>query len=179
MSKNSVLLSLGSNIDSRKNLKRAVRQLAASVPVESASRVFLSRGVGKEGMPDFLNAAVEVRTPLAPGELKYGLLREIEARLGRKRSADRNAPRPIDLDIALYGDEVIECEPLGLIVPDPEILTRVHVALPLADLAPRRRHPMTGKTLRSVAKRLEAKAGDDAIRRAPRSGFLRKLLESA
>lgn len=172
----SVLVSLGSNIEPKENLTAALEQMAAALDVRSASRVYLSRAVAERKVPDFLNAAVEVQTRFSPAELKYGVLRGIEAQLGRRRSADRNAPRPIDLDIALYGDKVIENEALGLRIPDPKILTRRHVVLPLADLSPARLHPLTGEPLSEIAVRLEAAAPEATLRFAPTKGFLKKAL---
>lgn len=153
-SETSVLLSLGSNIDPAANMVRAYDELCLELEVVAASRLFASVGVGDRPMPEFLNAAIEVRTDLDPFPLKFDLLREIEARLGRRRTADRNAPRTIDLDIALFGDLVIDEPDSGLVVPDPEIPTRAHVAIPLADLSPNRRHPTDGRTLRAIAEEL-------------------------
>ncbi len=127
-------------------------------------------------MPDFLNAAVEIRARRSAAELKYGVFRELEWRLGRRRTADRNAPRPIDLDVALYGNCVVESEPLGLVIPDPEILTRAHVALPLADLAPERRHPVSGESLAANAERLRAGLPSATIRLSDRCDVLKELL---
>jgi len=74
-----------------------------------------------------------VETDLDPHELK-AVLRGIEAELGRVRTDDKYAPRPIDLDIALYGQQVFELD--GSPIPDPGVLRHPHVAAPLADVAP-------------------------------------------
>ena len=103
----------------------------------------------------FLNAAIEVRCDLTPRELKYEVLRSVERELGRVRTANRNAPRTIDLDISLVGQQVFEDRVAGMEIPDPEILTQAHVAIPLADLAPERLHPITGERLREIAARLD------------------------
>lgn len=84
------------------------------------------------------------------------MLRAIEAVLGRVRTADKNAPRPIDLDIALWGDRVIEDRAAGLVIPDPDILRWPHVAVPLADVAPDWVHPADGRTLAAIAAGLAA-----------------------
>ncbi len=148
-----VLITLGSNIDPGRNLGRALELLRARLAVRAVSRVFESAAVGAAGAPPFLNAAVLVATDLPPRALKYRVLRPLEARLGRRRTADRNAPRTIDLDLALYGDLVLDDPEDGLVLPDPQILTCAHVALPLADLAPDARHPVTGQTLAEIADR--------------------------
>lgn len=173
----SVLVSCGSNIDPEKNLRAALEHLARFFELKSISRIFVTRAVGTGRMPDFRNAAVEIITDQSAAELKFGTMREIERRIGRRRSGDRNAPRSIDLDLSLFGDEVIQNEPLGLSIPDPEILTRSHVALPLADIAPGRRHPLSGETLRTIAQRLLAAAAPGEIRLQEGSGALLVLAD--
>ena len=160
----SVLVSCGSNIDPERNLRAGLEQLASCCKVKATSRIFVTRAVGSSAMPDFYNAAVELITELSAAELKFGVLRRIEGQLGRSRSDDRNAPRSIDLDLSLFGEDVIRNEPLGLWIPDPEILKRVHIALPLAEIAPQRRHPVCGETLSVIAGRLLAGAAPDEIR---------------
>jgi 2-amino-4-hydroxy-6-hydroxymethyldihydropteridine diphosphokinase len=157
-----VLISLGSNIRPELNLPRALRALAGhpGLHVLDVSRVWHSEAVGSPG-PSFLNAAV--RLSLAPGwrvqpiELKYEVLRPIERALGRRRSEDRNAPRSIDIDLSFFGDLVLVEDRSGKFIelPDPETLTRAHVALPLADVAPSWRHPTDGRRLRQIAHALE------------------------
>lgn len=109
----------------------------------------------------FLNAAARIETSLSPRDLKFGVLRPLEEKLGRRRSADRYAPRPIDLDIAIFGSLVVDEPDRGLVIPDPEIATCAHLALPLADLEPLFRHPVSGETLAQLA---AAFADSDSIR---------------
>ena len=151
----SILLSLGSNIEPERHLMAATRRLATRVEILAVSRVYATVPVGVRQGPVFLNAAVEIRCPLSAGDLRHQILRPLEEELGRRRSADRNAPRTLDLDISLFGQRVIRDQALGLEIPDPEILTRAHVAVPLADLAPSVRHPITGQTLLQIAQGLE------------------------
>lgn len=146
------LISLGSNVEPQRHLPAAVDRLRRAVPVLAVSRVFDTPAFGAADAGRFWNAAVRARATLEPAVLKRDLLRVIEAELGRVRSADRNAPRTIDLDIAYYGDRVV-LEP-DLVIPDPEVLTRAHVALPLADVAGDWVHPGTGETLAVIAARL-------------------------
>lgn len=87
--------------------------------------------------------------------LKYGVLRPIEARLGRIRTTDPNAPRTIDLDIALAGEETVEDPERGIFVPDPDIARYAHLAFPLRDLDPNLRIPGGRGTLADVAAALE------------------------
>lgn len=145
---------MGSNIEPRVNIVRAAAMLLESFPGARFSRVFETEPVGARGAPWFLNAAAAITTDLGPRELKFDVLRPLESRLGRRRSADRNAPRTIDLDIALYGGTIVEDCSAGLDIPDPEILTSAHIALPLADLEPDMPHPVTGQPLREIAAKL-------------------------
>jgi 2-amino-4-hydroxy-6-hydroxymethyldihydropteridine diphosphokinase len=146
-----VLIALGSNIDPATNLPRAVRRLAERFPGLAASRLYATAPVGAPGAPPFLNAAVALVTALPLVELRDGVLRPLESELGRVRGTDRNAPRPIDLDVAFAGDLVVRDPASGLEVPDPEIVARAHLALPLADLAPEAVHPLDGRTLAAIA----------------------------
>lgn len=120
-------------------------------PVEAVSPVYVAEPVGSPEAPMFLNAAARIRTTLSPQDLKFGVLRPLEGELGRRRSDNRYAPRTIDLDIAFFGSLVIDDPALGLVIPDPEIGTCAHLALPLADLEPLFRHPVSGETLSQLA----------------------------
>ncbi len=148
-----MLLSLGSNVEPRRHLRLALELIAARFRLRQVSRVYESAPVNAPGSPRFLNAAVRIETALDPASLKFEVLRPLEARLGRVRGADRSAPRTLDLDIALFGDLVLEDPRSGLVIPDPEILERAYLALPLADVAPELRHPVTGESLARIAER--------------------------
>ena len=95
-----VCLLLGSNLQPETNLPRAVSLLQAQVTLLQASAVWETLSVGSGG-PNFLNAALLVSTSLTALSLKEQVLHPLEARLGRVRTADKNADRPIDLDIIL------------------------------------------------------------------------------
>lgn len=156
---NLAYLALGSNIDPQANLTRCVSLLAERCRVLAVSRVYETAPVGFSGQPDFLNAAVLVETALEAADLKAGVLRDIENRLGRVRTENKNAPRTIDIDIALFNHDVLTVGARR--IPDPDIVTYGHVTLPLADIAPDYRHPETGQTLAKIAL---AFAGDPALR---------------
>ncbi len=146
-----VLIALGSNIGRERNLPLAVAMLGRQpgIAVRAVSRVYESEPVGaSEPQPPYFNAAVLAETSLDPSALKAALL-GIEAALGRVRTADKYAARPIDLDIAFYGQEVFDLE--GRHIPDPDVLRHAHVAVPLADVAPDWVHPECGLTLRQIA----------------------------
>ena len=150
-----VYLVLGSNVDSTRNYPAAVRLLEKLGEVAAASPVYETEPVGMPGAERFLNGAVLLRTDLTPADLKARLRNEIEHALGRVRTqGDGWAPRTIDVDIALWDDMVGEIGARH--VPDPDILRHLHVARPLADLAPDLVHPETGRTLAAIAGDLEA-----------------------
>jgi 2-amino-4-hydroxy-6-hydroxymethyldihydropteridine diphosphokinase len=150
--RNRAFISLGSNIEPERNLVEAVRRLATLCRLLALSPVYETLPVGTVEQPNFLNAAALVETLLSPIELKGQVLQVIEAELGRVRTADKNAPRTIDLDISLFNDQVLDLGDRH--VPDPEILRFPHIAQPLADLAPEYCHPETGQTLREIAQGL-------------------------
>ncbi len=150
-----VFVALGSNIDAEHNLPEAVRRLGQHCHLLAVSPVYETAPVGKTDQPNFLNAAALVETDLTAPELKRQVLERIEQALGRVRTADKNAPRTIDLDIALFGDQVIEVGHRH--IPDPDLLQYAHIAVPLADLAPQLSHPETGETLSTIARRLSSR----------------------
>lgn len=146
-------LSLGSNIKPEKNLRAAVRELERFGRVLRVSRVWQSPPLGTPGQPDYLNTALLFETPLSAIDLKAKAIKTVEERLGRLRGADRNAPRTIDIDIMLFDREQMR---LGRrFIPDPEILERPFVAIPLAEIAPDIIHPVTGESLAEIASRFD------------------------
>lgn len=158
-----VFLSLGSNIEPEKNLPAAVRELERYGNVLAVSQVWQSAPVGFSAQADFLNGAVLLETMLSPAELRGIAIPDIEAKLHRVRDPNnKNAPRTIDIDIALYNRDVIEID--GRRIPDPDIRSRPFVAVPLAELDPDYVHPETGTTLREIAAGLEAAAGGMKLR---------------
>ena len=127
----------GANIGKpAEHIERALELLAAEEGVEvvAVSSLRVTEPVGYADQPDFLNGAAELETSLPPVELLERLL-AIERLLGRERgTGPRFGPRTIDLDLLLYGDEVVE-EP-GLAVPHPRLHERRFALEPLAELDP-------------------------------------------
>lgn len=111
--------------------------------VAAVSQVWKTPAVGPAG-PDFLNAALCVWSPFPPEVLKTEILRPIETRLGRRRTANKYAPRPIDLDILMVDGQVYEMQ----------VWEQAFLAVPLADLLPDYANPRTGETLAQAAARL-------------------------
>lgn len=155
-----VFVGLGANIDPEQNLRRAVALLRERSRLVAVSPVYRTSPVGRPDAPPFLNAAVELDDARDPAELKHGLLRPIEAELGRVRTADRDAPRPIDLDLLLVGDLVVDDRERGVVLPDPEILHHLHLIRPLADIAPDLVHPNDRRTLAEIADAMRGAQAD-------------------
>jgi 2-amino-4-hydroxy-6-hydroxymethyldihydropteridine diphosphokinase len=155
---NRAYLSLGSNIEPEQNLPAAVRELAAFGRILTVSNVWESAPF-RDGAPErndrpgdknFLNAALLLETPLSAPELYEHVISSVERRLGRVRDPhDKNAPRTIDVDLSLFNDDVLEFA--GRRVPDPEMLIRPFVAVPLAEVAPDYVHPVERRRLADIA----------------------------
>jgi 2-amino-4-hydroxy-6-hydroxymethyldihydropteridine diphosphokinase len=131
----SAFVGIGSNLGDREgNFRQAVELLSAEhgIDVVAVSEIRETDPVGPVEQGPFLNGAVLIETGLAPRELLERLL-AVEERLGRVRR-ERWGPRTIDLDLLLYGDDVVD-EP-GLTVPHPRLHERRFALEPLSDLAP-------------------------------------------
>jgi len=151
---NRVFVALGSNIQSEYHMPEAVRRLSLHCRLVAVSPVYETTPVGNTEQPNFLNAAALIETELTAAELKARVLQVIEQELGRVRTEDKNAPRTIDLDIALFVGQDLDAGSRAF--HDPDILRYAHLAVPLADIAPQRRHPATGQTLQEIAQSLPA-----------------------
>ncbi len=148
-------ISLGSNIEPEKNLIFGTRRLADLGKLIAVSTVYQNPAVGPIPQPDFLNAAALVGTD-HPAEIIRLHLRSIETDSGRVRMPDKYAPRTLDLDLCLLDAQIVERPNLSL--PDPDLLTRAHLAVPMAELVPSFLHPITGETLQIIADRLRPEA---------------------
>lgn len=147
-------LSLGSNLGDRlENLAAAVRRLCADVSVTEVSPVYETAPLGADGsivddQDPYLNCIVAVRTSLSASGL-HAVTSRIESEQGRERIA-RWRPRPIDIDIVLFGDERIVTP--ALTVPHPRMHERAFVLRPLVDLDPGVRVPGAGRAARLLPK---------------------------
>ena len=127
---------LGSNLGDREHTLRRALELVegeTGIAVVSVSSFRETEPWGHADQPRFLNGAAEVETDLRPRELLDALL-DVERMLGRVRTGERYGPRTIDLDLLVYGDEIVE-EP-GLTVPHPRLHQRRFALEPLAELSP-------------------------------------------
>ena len=150
-----VYLGLGSNLGDRaKNIARALELLGERGRVVAVSSLYETDPVGLAG-PLFLNAVGLYQTELGPQEL-LSFIKGIEARLGRKPVLP---PRPIDIDILIYGELAIKSE--SLTIPHPRLAERAFVLVPLAELAPELVVPGRGKKV----SQLLAKVSREGVRR--------------
>ena len=140
------LLGVGSNMgDARQHVLRAIEELDTieDVRVMRASPLYGSGAWGRTDQPDFVNAVAQIRTTLPPHRL-LSAVKALERTHGRV-PAERWGPRPLDIDILLYGDYAV-AEPY-LQVPHPRMWDRAFVLRPLADLRPDQVGP-GGRTVR-------------------------------
>lgn len=130
-------LGLGSNVGDRfAELRAAISRLAeGGVEVEAVSSAYETEPVGEVlDQPDFLNAAVRIRTDLEPTAL-LRVCKEVEVERGRVLDAPRHSPRPVDIDLLLLGDLELSTDRLTL--PHPEVTSRRFVLVPLLELDPK------------------------------------------
>ena len=125
VSEHQACLLLGSNIQPERNLPHAIDLLQNHLTILRISSVWETSPVGSDG-PNFLNAALLAQTPLDQNTLKLQILTALEAKLGRLRFADKNAARPIDLDIILFDRLIL----------DPTLWNFAHRAVPVAEILP-------------------------------------------
>lgn len=139
---------MGSNLDNpARQLNQAEKNIAKQIgKIRRRSSVYQTAAWGYRKQPDFLNRVLVVDTTLSAEKMMTVLL-EIEAGMGRVRSK-KNAARTIDLDILFYGKAVISTA--GLTVPHPRMSVRRFVLVPLNQLSPMFRHPVSGQTIHQM-----------------------------
>ncbi len=153
-----VFLGLGSNQGDRLgHLRSAVAALVAHprVSVTACSGIWETEHVGPDVQDPYLNACVAVATDLAPLEL-LDVLKDLEARAGRRPDGHRR-PRPIDLDILLFGDLVVAEG--RLVIPHREWRERAFVLEPLAEIAAGATCPDSGETIAAICAKIRRKGG--------------------
>jgi 2-amino-4-hydroxy-6-hydroxymethyldihydropteridine diphosphokinase len=149
-----VYVAAGSNVEPYKHLARATRELAGVFPGARCSSWYRSRAVGFEG-EDFINFVAGFSTA-QPLEAVIEQLQAIEGLCGRTRTAPRWAPRSMDLDILLYGTQVLDTPTVRL--PRPDLLKRAYMLGPLAELAPELIHPTAGASIGTLRRQFDQAA---------------------
>lgn len=148
-------LGLGSNLGNRQdNLDQALKLLGQRMQIGKISAIYDTAPIGNVNQPHFLNLACEVRTRLTPEGL-LALAKGIEGKMGRRGKSGE--PRVIDVDILLYGDQVVKLPELE--IPHPKMGERQFVMVPLAEIAPDAVHPVTKKKIKDMNKDIREKQG--------------------
>ncbi len=142
------IILLGSNIDPARNIRQGALLLTQLIKIKQASSIWITPAIGTHG-PDFYNAAVLGETNLSADGLKNTILRPLEVKLGRIRTIDKYAPRSMDLDVIILNDNILESR----------LWDTAFIMLPVAELVPERKHPVTGVLLRELAAQLEPTSG--------------------
>lgn len=171
-----ILIGIGANLPSpaygepRAACGAALTSLAAAgLVIAQRSRWYRSAPVPSSDQPWYVNAVVRVQTALEPIDL-LSLLLATERAFGRRRR-DPNQARVLDLDLLAYGDVVVEEPARGsrpaLTVPHPRLAERAFVLLPMRDVAPGWRHPVSGVDLETLIRALPKGQDTEAMVDAP------------
>jgi 2-amino-4-hydroxy-6-hydroxymethyldihydropteridine diphosphokinase len=157
MTSRGIFIALGANLHSqagapRQTIEAALRELsAAGVQIERRSRLYETPAWPDPTQPTFVNAVARIRSPVSSRNLME-LLHETETGFGRTRSA-RNAPRTLDLDLLDFEGCVQQGPPA---LPHPRLTCRGFVLVPLAEVDPEWRHPVTGTPVKALLAALPA-----------------------
>lgn len=151
-----VYLSLGSNIGDRvAHIRRALAMLAAAgIKVVRLSSLYKTEPVGLRAQPWFLNCVTEAGTDLMPVQLLHQC-QTVERALGRRPGLSKG-PRPIDIDILIYENAVIHSA--ALTIPHERMADRRFVLIPLCEIEPNLRHPVTQRTVAEMLRETSDKS---------------------
>ncbi|MBN1787921.1 MAG: 2-amino-4-hydroxy-6-hydroxymethyldihydropteridine diphosphokinase [Sedimentisphaerales bacterium] len=152
-----VYIGLGSNLGQKEaNIKKALKALSAetSIKLIASSSIIETKPLAEKKQPNYLNCVAKITTSLEAGEL-LKVLKRIESEGDRKESAEKWSSRTIDLDILLFGDEIIQIDQLT--VPHRQMHLRSFVLSGLCELAPQVVHPVLQENASVLYKRLNGK----------------------
>ncbi|PQA86449.1 2-amino-4-hydroxy-6-hydroxymethyldihydropteridine diphosphokinase [Hyphococcus luteus] len=152
-----ILIAAGSNLpfcglDSQDIVLRAFNAIGRMSHLKRVSSLYNTPAWPDPADPPFVNAVAEIETDMGPQAL-LAALHAVEAGFGRRRS-EKNAPRTLDLDLLAYHDMAREGADGGPALPHPRLADRAFVLIPLAEIAPDWRHPVTGERAGALAARL-------------------------
>lgn len=150
-------VSVGSNVEKEKNIVAGLNSLCETFGKLTISPIYETIAVGFAG-EDFYNLVVGFESDLSAQEI-FELLRELEFKHGRLQNSQKFSSRTLDLDLLLYGDQVIENETLKL--PRSDIEKYLFVLQPLSDIAPNLRHPILQKTYAEMLISLSESIGNN------------------
>ncbi len=149
-----VTVSIGSNIDAERNIRRSVELLRQVFGDIQLSPVYQTEAVGFDG-DDFLNLVAGFSTEFSV-QAVVGELKSMEDQIGRDRKAARFSARVIDLDLLTYDERVIDQD--GIQIPRDEILHNAFVLKPLSDLYPEGVHPVQQSSYRQLWQQMQQQA---------------------
>jgi 2-amino-4-hydroxy-6-hydroxymethyldihydropteridine diphosphokinase len=138
------IIGIGSNINPAENIQSALELLSKSVTISRLASIWQTPAVGSQG-PDYLNSAILVNDPPQLDILKKDILSRIENSLGRIRIQDKNADRPMDLDVLIYRGECL----------DNDLWKQAHITIPAAELIPAFTNQTTGEALSDLSARFK------------------------
>lgn len=147
-------IGVGSNMGNRlDNIQAAIVRINEVARVEAVSSIYLTEPVGMSGCENFLNAALVASSELEPIDMLDELMM-VEAEMGRVRYhlSIHPSPRTIDLDILLYGNEVVGTE--RLVIPHPRLTERAFAMVPLVEMEPALKHPIHKRPLKEMVENL-------------------------
>lgn len=144
---------LGANLgDRQSNILQALQYIQVRAKVERVSSFYETEPLDGSDQPKYLNMACQITTDDSPKDL-LAFLKWIERRMGRT-FAERNAPRPIDIDLLFYDDLIIKESDIW--IPHPRMQERAFTLIPLAEIAPDYVHPLTNETIKDMSQKIDA-----------------------
>lgn len=146
-------IALGSNLGDSYNILESALKILEQTPgvnLERQSSWYQTAPVGPP-QPDFINGCALLNVQLTPEEFLQTLL-SIESKFGRSRG-ERNGPRTLDLDLLLFGDVILDTPKLQ--IPHPRMRERAFVLVPLAEIAPDWREPISGKAIAQLVQAVD------------------------